>query len=403
MVTLHPSPSHLHHPAPHTFGSPSPLRCFCCHPQASTSFPSGHLDYLHDVCYDWYGDRLATCSADHRIRIFQRIPPTPVAAASTFSPSSSSPSSLPPYVCVAELRGHSGSIHRLSFCHPEFGTLLASCSSDRNVLIHEEQRDAASLTPPHSTSTSTSTSTPTLTPTPRPGYAWKTVAHLRDSKVSVVDCEFAPPHLGLLLATLGIDGRLRIYENRDLMSPFAWGPRDEIHCADPAAAAAGPITCSALAWNPSPFDPAMLAVACNHSVRVYECERGSNGKWRSLVTWSDSDDLIHDVAWAPNVGRSYHLIASAGKDGVVRVYTLRWEDRTAAGGAGGVAGGSWQHALVGVLRGHEQQVWRVSWNVSGSMLASTGDDGCTRVWKSDYNLQWKQIAQTQTPTQQPAQ
>ena len=209
----------------------------------------------------------------------------------------------------------------------------------------------------------------------------------------MVDCEFAPPHLGLLLATLGLDGRLRIYENRDLMSPFAWGPRDEIHTADAAMAAAGPVVASAVAWNPSAFDPAMLCVAVNGSVRVYECERGSGGKWRLVVVWSDSDDLIHDVAWAPNLGRSYHLIASAGKDGVVRVYTLRWEEK----GSGG--GGSWQHALVAVLRGHGQQVWRVSWNVSGSLLASTADDGCTRVWKSDYNMQWQQIAQTQTQAQ----
>jgi len=27
------------------------------------------------------------------------------------------------------------------------------------------------------------------------------------------------------------------------------------------------------------------------------------------------------------------------------------------------------------------QVWRVAWNVTGTVLASSGDDGCVRLWK----------------------
>ena len=27
------------------------------------------------------------------------------------------------------------------------------------------------------------------------------------------------------------------------------------------------------------------------------------------------------------------------------------------------------------------QVWRLSWNVTGTILASSGDDGCVRLWK----------------------
>lgn len=31
---------------------------------------------------------------------------------------------------------------------------------------------------------------------------------------------------------------------------------------------------------------------------------------------------------------------------------------------------------------HYCTVWRVTWNITGTMLASTGDDGCVRMWKS---------------------
>ena len=27
------------------------------------------------------------------------------------------------------------------------------------------------------------------------------------------------------------------------------------------------------------------------------------------------------------------------------------------------------------------QVWRVSWNITGTVLSSSGDDGCVRLWK----------------------
>ena len=30
------------------------------------------------------------------------------------------------------------------------------------------------------------------------------------------------------------------------------------------------------------------------------------------------------------------------------------------------------------------QVWRVAWNVTGTILASSGDDGCVRLWKGVY-------------------
>lgn len=31
---------------------------------------------------------------------------------------------------------------------------------------------------------------------------------------------------------------------------------------------------------------------------------------------------------------------------------------------------------------HDSTVWRVCWNVTGTILASSGDDGCVRMFKS---------------------
>lgn len=33
---------------------------------------------------------------------------------------------------------------------------------------------------------------------------------------------------------------------------------------------------------------------------------------------------------------------------------------------------------------HNSTVWRVCWNVTGTILATSGDDGCVRMFKSMY-------------------
>ena len=43
--------------------------------------------------------------------------------------------------------------------------------------------------------------------------------------------------------------------------------------------------------------------------------------------------------------------------------------------------------IVAQFDNHNSQVWRVSWNITSTLLASSGDDGCVRLWKGG----WKQI------------
>ncbi len=51
---------------------------------------------------------------------------------------------------------------------------------------------------------------------------------------------------------------------------------------------------------------------------------------------------VFDVAWAPNVGRSYHLIATCGKDHRLKVHRAKKRGR----GGGGKGGGGGEGVLL---------------------------------------------------------
>lgn len=82
-------------------------------------------------------------------------------------------------------------MNKVSWAHPEFGQVLASCSADRVVNVYQECVDSE-----HNHKT------------------WSNVCHLVDARDNVADIKFAPRHLGLKLATCSTEGTIRIYEAR---------------------------------------------------------------------------------------------------------------------------------------------------------------------------------------------
>lgn len=49
-------------------------------------------------------------------------------------------------------------------------------------------------------------------------------------------------------------------------------------------------------------------------------------------------------------------------------------------------GGRYSSEVAVALEQHGAPVWRVCWNVTGTLLATSGDDATVRLWKSNYNL-----------------
>lgn len=82
-------------------------------------FATKHEDLIHDVAYDYFGKRLATCSSDRTIRVWDL-------------------DDNEEWRCSAEWTAHTGSIWKVHWAAPEYGQILASCSFDRTVCIWEE-------------------------------------------------------------------------------------------------------------------------------------------------------------------------------------------------------------------------------------------------------------------------
>ena len=65
---------------------------------------TGHEDMIHDAQMDFYGTRLATCSSDRSVKIFDVRDGTQTLA--------------------ADLRGHEGPVWQVAWAHPRFGNIL---------------------------------------------------------------------------------------------------------------------------------------------------------------------------------------------------------------------------------------------------------------------------------------
>jgi nucleoporin SEH1 len=59
-----------------------------------------------------------------------------------------------------------------------------------------------------------------------------------------------------------------------------------------------------LSWCQSRFLPPMLAVACGkeHATKIYRMDETTR-KWQQSHVLSGHRETIHDVAWAPSLGR----------------------------------------------------------------------------------------------------
>ncbi|KAJ1550099.1 epoxide hydrolase, soluble (sEH), partial [Nowakowskiella sp. JEL0078] len=149
------------------------------------SIQTGHKDLIHDIQYNFFGNRACTVSSDQVIKVWN---------------TSTGQNDRQKWELIDSWKAHDASVLKVCWAHPEFGQLIASCSFDRTVKIWEEQDDESSPSQKR----------------------WKIVGTLSEDFFAIQDLQFAPNHLGLKLAVVGENGMLRIYEALDVVNVGKW-------------------------------------------------------------------------------------------------------------------------------------------------------------------------------------
>lgn len=104
--------------------------------RSTTIFPD-HKDLIHDASFDYHSKRIATCSSDQSVKVWDQNEKGQWFCSYSWKVRSSSPPPFQHY-CRPRLQTHSGSVWRVTWAHPEFGKILATCSFDRTIAIWEE-------------------------------------------------------------------------------------------------------------------------------------------------------------------------------------------------------------------------------------------------------------------------
>lgn len=166
------------------------------------TFDTGHEDMIHDAELDYYGLRLATCSSDHSVKIYDIKNGT--------------------QTLIGDLRGHYGPVWQVGWAHPKYGNLLASCSYDRKVIIWKELGE------------------------------WKKLYEYAGHDSSVNSVAWAPHDFGLMLACGSSDGAISILSATADSSSWDAKKIPNAHT----------IGCNAVSWCPATsFNPAFDANA----------------------------------------------------------------------------------------------------------------------------------------------
>ena len=339
-----------------------------------------HKDFIHDVSFDYLGRRIATCSSDQTVKIWQKH-------------------DTGKWIKVCSFVAHDATIFKVKWAHPDFGSILATCSYDKTVIVWEEKKK-----PPLKTPVNTF-----LSEEEELATTFVQKAKLPDSKESIEDIKFGPKHLNLMLASASADGYLRIYEALDLINLAQMKLSYTVQVNS--------LGINSISWNKNPYNPAMIAVGAKdpetsfmnkNVMRVQTLEQISQITYENTVAPLNEDKLlsvyvchenrwnplgelrkgdrrhdvaVNDVSWALLNGRSYHVVASCGKEGVY-IWYIKFEEDPARVAKPVMEVLEVQHITDDI------PVWKVSWNVMATLLAFSGQDNKVRICKCGYDKKW---------------
>ncbi|KAI6653796.1 Nucleoporin seh1-like isoform X2 [Oopsacas minuta] len=301
-----------------------------------TVIPTSHVDTIHDATFDFSGQRLATCSADQHVCVWDT-------------------KADGQWECTTKFPAHKGPIWRIDWAHPQFGQLLVTCSFDCCVSIWQENTRIDSAG--------------------KHTLQWDKEITRLDSQSSVSDVRFAPHYYGLKFASCSYNGYVRIYEAKDIMRLNDWTLSHEFQSLNGA---------SSICWSQSSLFHMLLAVgsddpnAAAKHIGIYQLHVPSN-KWRSILDEQTENVFrkVNDISFANWMGRSYHSLAVGG----IGLYVVKIKPLENSSSAESDFHYTFQHIPLREVDKQVVEVWRVHWNITGDMLIASTNERRVTIWK----------------------
>lgn len=226
------------------------------------SITNAHNDLIHDAVLDYYGKRLATCSSDKTIKVFEVDGET--------------------HKLLDTLEGHEGPVWRVDWAHPKFGTILASCSYDGKVIIWKEENGR-----------------------------WSQIATHAVHSASVNSVQWAPHEYGVMLLAASSDGKVSIIEFKEqgVSTPIII----DAHTVGVNSACWAPVSYEDGADGEQPKELRRFVTGgADNLVKIWRYNQETQ-TYALESTLNGHSDWVRDVAWSPSVLlRSY--IASVSQD-----------------------------------------------------------------------------------------
>ena len=261
-----------------------------------------------------------------------------------------------------------GPVLRIQWANSEYGNLFACSGYNKWIYIFKEEKNDKNI-------------------------EWNHLL-IKIFSDAVMDISFLPNIYSLRLATLTLDGYLKILK----FSVESWKSWEKDDIKIPKISNNG---CTCLCCNPSNLDELTIVIGCkinkkdkdineiniikkdnnkkinkdinnNNLLKLIYFKSNSNPKIQSINDFSHKNDIT-DVDWANQNGRIYHMICSTSKDGkfIIWEINLIQEDNE--------DNNFFNYKKIFEFN-HNKPLWRCSFNESGIIASCIDEAGETFVF-----------------------
>ncbi|CAO2652818.1 Nn.00g022290.m01.CDS01 [Neocucurbitaria sp. VM-36] len=373
------------------------------------TFSHGHQDLVLAVDFNYFGTRMVTASSDHRLKVWDKKDDS--------------------WTLVENWKAHDAEIVDVKWNGPFMGEVVGSIGEDGRCKLWQED----------------------VTEVPMSGNRFKLITNLASqTHAPFMSLDFKNIMQETWLALITRDGYLTVYEPQDQSSLNEWTilaerwvsennpPERQDEVGFKVVFHKEKLPCWTAIMAGLDRKSLSLAVAAMKDVLVFRTDKAK--RFFQVAKLEGARQIIRDLAWANGSMRGHDILATASKDGAIRIYELSTPTtgkpstdgpsmtsadteaisprpgprKNAPSGIGAGLAGATKPTdttldneqypgrirqvakLTDELTNHHGAVWRVTFSQMGDLLVSTGDDASIRTWKKAVNGKWTEYAEIET-------